>query len=450
LLAACGGKSKSSSSTAAAAAPSNVIKIAILSDCQGAFGAFYQDDIGGAQAYFITHAGAKANGNTPTDGITGGTLGGRPIKIVGYGCSNDNADRALSEARRLVEQDGADILIGPLSGDEGIAIANYSKTQPGKTFINGTSGAQDTTLKVQSPNFFRFNGDGAQWNAGLGDYVYRHRGWRHAVVVADDYGFGWTSAAGFIADFCADGGTVTRIFPPLNTTDYSSYIAQIPKTFDGLFSAVGGSGLPAFMKQYIQARGQIPGNKLAGNIFFPIPQIEAAVGSPLIGAAFAQSTSEDTKSPNASAYIAALGRAYPNIPNEGSLSKTASSVFTINYWNAANGLASALNQVHGDLSNGQAALHAALAKTALPNSPYGPVTLDSNRQAIATNFVGVITPPAAGQKAPGFKTTLLVPNVNQSFGGTFTPTTPSPGRSAPVCEKRSLPWQGKEKPVSYS
>jgi branched-chain amino acid transport system substrate-binding protein len=446
---ACGGTSSSSSSKAAAPT-SSAIKIAILSDCQGAFGAFYQDDIGGAQAYLIAHGGAKANGTSPTDGITGGTLAGRPIKIVGYGCSNDNADRALSEARRLVEQNGADILIGPLSGDEGIAVANYSKTQPGKTFINGTSGAQDTTLKVRSPNFYRFNGDGAQWNAGLGDYAYRKLGWRHAVVVADDYGFGWTSAAGFIADFCAAGGTVSRIFPPLNTTDYSSYIAQIPKTFDGLFSAVGGTGLVAFMKQYIQARGKIPANKLAGNIFFPIPQILAAIGSPLVGTTFAQSTNEDTKSANAAAYIAALGQAYPNIPTEGSLAKTASSVFTVNYYNAMWGLAKGLDAVHGDLSNGQAALHAALAKVSLPDAPYGPITLDQNRQAIATNYVGQVTPPAPGQKVPGIKTILTVPNVNQTFGGTFSPTTPPPGRTAPACTKRALPWAGKEKPASFS
>jgi branched-chain amino acid transport system substrate-binding protein len=237
---------------------------------------------------------------------------------------------------------------------------------------------------------------------------------------------------------------VTRIFPPLNTTDYSSYVAQIPKTFDGLFSAVGGSGLPPFMKQLIQARGKIPAKKLAGNIFFPIPQILAAVGSPLVGATFAQSTNEDTKSPNAAAYIAALGQAYPNIPMEGSLAKTASSVFTVNYYLAMWALSKAMDQVNGDLSNGQAALHAALAKTAIPDGPYGPVTLDQNRQAISTNYVGVITPPAPGQKVPGIKTILTVPNVSQAFGGTFTATTPAPGRTAPACKKRKLPWQGKE------
>ena len=42
----------------------------------------------------------------------------------------------------------------------------------------------------------------------------------------DDYSFGWTSGAGLIADFCAVGGKITkRVFPPLNTTDYCSYVA---------------------------------------------------------------------------------------------------------------------------------------------------------------------------------------------------------------------------------
>jgi branched-chain amino acid transport system substrate-binding protein len=454
-IAACGGKSSTATTgtTGAAATPSNAIKIGILSDCFGAFGAWYNADIGGAQAYFIAHNGAKANGPVPTDGITGGTIAGHPIKIVGYGCSNDNADRALSEARRLVEADHANVLIGPLSGDEGIAVANYSKTQPGVTFINGTSGAQDTTLKVRSPNFFRFNGDGAQWNAGVGDIAYRKLGWRNAVVIMDDYGFGWTSAAGFIADFCADGGTVTRIYPPLNTTDYSSYIAQIPKTYDGLFSAVGGSGLLAFTKQYNQVRGPFPKNKLAGNIFLPDPATLAAYGSQYLGGLYGVPTNEDTSSPNAAAYIAALKQAYPaatnSLPAPHTLASLASSVFTINYYAGAWALDKAMKAVNGDLSNGQSKLHAELAKTALPDAPYGPITLDQNRQAIVTNYVGVIKPPPAGKNVPVGVTEYKVPNVSQAFGGTFTSSTPSPGRGQPVCQKRSLPWQGKEQAVSF-
>lgn len=454
-IAACGGKSSSSSSSAAASssstsasasAPSNALKIGILSDCAGDFGAWYNSDIGGAQAYFIAHDGAKPKGSVPSDGITGGTIAGHPIDIVGYGCADDTAAKALSEVRRLVEQDGAQVVIGPLSGDEGIAVANYSKTQPGKTFINGTSGAQDTTLKVRSPNFYRFNGDGAQWSAGVGDYAYRKLGWRHAVVVMDDYAFGWTSAAGFVADFCADGGTVSRIYPPLGTTDYSSYISQIPQKFDGLFSAIGGSGLLDFLKQYVQARGAFKKNTLAGNIFLGDPATIAAVHAGDAGAVEGTSTNEDTTSANASAYIAALKQAYPaktnSLPAPGTLAGLASSVFTVNYYDAAWALDKALTAVHGDLSNGQSALHAALAKTSLPDAPYGPITLDQNRQAIVTNYIAQVS-------GTGVHTIYKVPDVTETFGGTFSPTTPSPGRGQPVCTKRSLPWQGKEQAVSF-
>jgi branched-chain amino acid transport system substrate-binding protein len=454
-IAACGGKSSSTTSSApaasstnksAAAAPSNAIKIGIMSDCAGAFGAFYNADIGGAQAYFIAHNGAKANSAAPSGGISGGTIAGHPIKIVGYGCANDTAASALKEVRRLVESDGANVIIGPLSGDESIAVANYSKTQPNLTFINGTAGAQDTTLKVRSPNFFRYNGDGAQWNAGVGDIAYNKLGWRHAVVIMDDYAFGWTSAAGFIADFCAAGGTVTRLYPPLGTTDYSSYIAQIPQKYDGLFVAVGGSGTLAFLKQYVQARGAFKTNTLAGNIFIGDPAILAAAHNSGLGALEGTPTNEDTSSANAAAYIAALKQAYPAqttaLPKPGTLAGLANSVFTVNYYDAAWALDKALTAVKGDLSNGQSALHAALAKTSLPDAPYGPITLDQNRQAIVTNYIAKITPT-------GVHTTYAVPGVTQSFGGTFTTTTPSPGRGQPPCTKRSLPWQGKEKTVSF-
>src|SRR5581483_6905420 len=222
------------------------IKIGILTDCQGAFGAFYDDDIAGAEAAFALYAGAKPkNPNKPSAGITGGAVGGHPLKIVGFGCSNDRADTAIKETKRLVEQLGADILIGPLSGDEAIAVANYAKSHPTKTFINGTAASQDPTLQIAPKNFFRYNGDGAQWNAGAGDLAYKKLGWRKAAIIMDDYSFAWTSGAGLIADFCAVGGQITkRVFPPLNTTDYSSYVRQLPAPdkVDGYFWVVGGTG----------------------------------------------------------------------------------------------------------------------------------------------------------------------------------------------------------------
>src|SRR4051794_41661916 len=180
---------------------SSTIKIAVLSDCQGAFGSFDNQDLAGVVTAMVQYAGAKAkNPNKPRDGWIGGRINGHPLKLVGVGCSNDRADTAIKETKRLMEQLKADIMIGPLSGDESIAVANYAKQHPTKTFVDGSAGAQDTTLKVRAPNFFRFNGDGAQWNAGLGELALRKLHWKTAAGISGDYSFGWTSTAGFIAE----------------------------------------------------------------------------------------------------------------------------------------------------------------------------------------------------------------------------------------------------------
>jgi branched-chain amino acid transport system substrate-binding protein len=421
----------------------STIKLGILSDCQGDFGSFYEDDIGGAQAVMAAHYGGKASGQKPSQGMTGVQIAGKSVQIVGYGCSDSTANKAIEETRRLVEQLGADILIGPLSGDEGIAVANYAKTQPNKTFINGISGAQEATLKVQAPNFFRFNPDGAQWSAGLGDYAFNKLGWKTAAVIGDDYAFPYTSLAGFIAEFCSVGGNVTsRVWPPLGTTDYSSFITQLPKNVDGLFVGVGGAGLISFLKQYQQLNGPLNTKKVMGNTFWPDPQLLQAIGTPMVGAVAANGISADNNSSQTKAYLQELS-VYP------AAQKDAASVFTLGYWSAMTALGKALEATNGDISGGQKSLQAALAKVVI-DGPYGKISLDSRHQAVFDNWVVQITPPAAGSSVPGIKTIERIPNVDQTFGGFFSPTTPAPDRTNPQCAKRTPPpWVGNAAPVTF-
>ena len=431
-------------STTTTTTTSNVIKLGILSDCLGDFGSFYNDDLGGALAVLAAHYGGKQSGALPKDGMTGAVIAGKQINIVGFGCSDSTSAKALEETRRLVEQLGADIMIGPLSGDEGVAVAQYAKTnQPNKTFLNGISGAQAATLKVQAPNFFRFNPDGAQWSSGLGDYAYNKLGWRTAAVIGDDYAFPYTSLAGFIAEFCAIGGNVTsRVWPPLGTTDYASFVAQLPTNVDGLFVGVGGAGLITFLKQYQQANGPLNTKKIMGNTFWPDPQLLHAIGTPMVGAVAASGIAADDTSAHATAYKAELA-IYP------ATQKDAASVFTLGYWSAMTALGLALTKVNGDISGNQKALQAALATTTV-DGPYGPITLDSNRQAIFDNWIVQITAPPAGGGDPGIHTILRVPKVDQTFGGFFSPSTPDPDRTNPTCTKKTPPpWVGNEVPVTF-
>ncbi|MFD2855565.1 ABC transporter substrate-binding protein [Seohaeicola zhoushanensis] len=225
-----------------ALAQADTIKIGLLATFEGAFTVLGEDSERGAM--------------TAVDEF-GGMVAGKKIEIV-KGSSDASPDSAVRAARKLVEQDGVKILVGPLSGDEGIAVKDYAKTHPDVTFLNGSSAAQDTTLRDPADNFFRFSTDGAQWMAGLGTYAYNDRGYKKVATVAEDYSFPYTQVFGFMAEFCKAGGTVpSKSWVPIGNKDYSSVIAAIPDDVDAIYVALGGADAVNFLSQH-DAGGQAP------------------------------------------------------------------------------------------------------------------------------------------------------------------------------------------------
>ena len=386
--------------TSLAASHAATVKVAIMTDCKGAFAFGYEQDIGGAQAAFAKWAHGKAvNKSKPSAGMNGINVNGTPIKIVGYGCGNDTVPLAVTETKRLMEKLGADVMIGPLSGDEAVYVANYAKAHPTKTFINGTAGSQDPTMQIAPRNQFRYHGDGAQWNAGIGEIAYKLNGWRKAAIIEDDYSFGWTSAAGMIADFCAVGGQIVkRVFPPLNTTDYAPFVRQLPppNQVDGYFSTVGGTGTSAMLKAYEQAYGKINPKQWIGNLFFTFLGADKTVGPKVIGS-----------------YVGGFGtgarprrRRSPTPTGPPSTRRTrrrtpaADSGFVYNYYNAAWALVQGLQKSGGAVG---AKLHAALPRTIRPGfqvSNGGVLHLDSRRQAIQDQYQIQMVRKPDGSAAP--------------------------------------------------
>jgi ABC-type branched-subunit amino acid transport system substrate-binding protein len=186
----------------------------------------------------------------------GAKAGGKTIEVITFS-TNASPDSAIRGARKLVEQDKVDILIGPVSGSEGIAIRDYSKTQPQVTVLNGSSGALETTYVTPSPNFFRFNMDGSQWLVGLGNYVYNDKKWRKIATVAEDYSFPYTQLFGFVPEYCSLGGQIVEKFwVPLGTKDFASVIAKLPDDVDAIYLGLGGGDAVNFFNQYAQAGGK--------------------------------------------------------------------------------------------------------------------------------------------------------------------------------------------------
>jgi branched-chain amino acid transport system substrate-binding protein len=350
----------------ASAQDKGTLKIGGLATLEGVFAVPGQDGMRGIEA-----ALKEANY----------TAGGYKIDFI-KGSSDASPDSALRAARKLVEQDGVAILIGPLSGSEGLAMKDYAKTQPATTFINGTSAAQDTTLRDPAPNFFRFSTDGAQWMYGLGEYVLNDKGWKRVVTIGEDYSFMHTQFFGFALPYCEAGGKIVeRFWVPLGTKDYSSIIAALPSDIDAIWLGLGGGDAVNFLNQYQQAGGS---TQLIGASITVDQSIITSKGrarDALKGTPSAGPQADTWDDANWQKWVKLYQDSFPadqRFPTPG--------LFATGYYIATKAAIEGLNAVDGDLSDNQAKLREWLANTAI-DTPVGPVKLDENRQAIAVNFV---------------------------------------------------------------
>jgi branched-chain amino acid transport system substrate-binding protein len=369
------------------------IKIGLLATLEGPFAAGGADGMRGAELALIQRNGMVA---------------GRKVEII-KGSSNANPDVAVNATRKLVEQDKVDIMVGPLSGGEGIAVKNYSKTQPQVTFINGGSGAQATTLVDPSPNFFRFNTEGAQWMVGLGKAA-MDKGYKRVMVIAEDYAFPYSQVQGFMAEYCRLGGKVpVKAWVPLGGKDYASTIARIPKDVDALLVVLGGADAVNFLNQYEAAGGDKP--MMGGSITVSqdVLNYRGKRRESLVGTMSAGPYADTFDGAEWKAFVADYQKNFPVSKGGYPSPSLFAFVYYVNMKAALDGLAA----VNGDLSNNQQRLRQTLSTMTL-KGPTGDIRLDANRQAIGTTFVTEVVKDAKGELTT--RVLRKVDNVEQLLG----------------------------------
>ena len=396
------------------------------------WGFAYGDSLAGAELPLLERGGRL--GVEPSDGVSGASVGGRPIRLY-LGCDETDGGsstaQTLAEARRLVEQVGVDILIAPTNTLDELALQEYARMHPHTTFVDGAGAAPNPN---PAPNFFKFATNGAQWMAGLGAYAYHTLGWRRAVTVASAQSdaFFWAQLAAFDAEFCSLGGTIAkRVWYPPSLTDYSTVVAQVPSHgVDGVVV-----DFPSVLLALAGADPQLRGNlarKVVLTSVGPQPSLYP-LGARAAGIAAAGPTlllpGADARpglAPSAR-YRTAFTRAFPKIP------KSQRGIFDVPYYDAMTATLQALERVHGDLSGGEKRFMAALAKVTL-DAPNGRISLDSKHLGIGPNYVWKL-------QGPKLKPVVIrtIPRVDASFGGYFKATDPPPSESTPACVKRTPP-----------
>ncbi|MEQ1807206.1 MAG: ABC transporter substrate-binding protein [Burkholderiaceae bacterium] len=366
------------------------LKIGVLATLEGPFAAPGQDSMRGADLAL------KAKG---------GMAGGKKIEFVKVS-SDATPDKAVAATRKAVEQDKVQIMIGPLSGDEGIAVKNYAKTQPGITFVNGSSGAQATTLNDPAPNFYRFNTEGAQWMVGLGEHALA-KGYKKMFLIAEDYGFPYSQVQGFMASYCAKGGKVVdKAWVPLGTKDYASVIAKIPKGVDALLVVLGGSDAVNFLTQYEQTGGNKP--MVGGSIAVDqtVLNYKGKRRESLLGTASAGPMADSIDTPEWKKFVADYKASFKDgFPSP--------SLFAYLYYINTMATLNALDAVKGDLSGGQKAYRDALQKTNF-KGPAGDVKIDANRNGVGPTYITEVTKAADGSFFN--KVVKVVPDISQTLG----------------------------------
>ncbi len=376
-----------------ALAQAQPVKIGLLATLEGPFAAGGADGMRGAELAVKQR---------------GGVVAGRKIEII-KASSDAKPDVAVNATRKLVEQDKVEIMVGPLSGGEGIAVKDYSKTQPQVTFINGGSGAQATTLVNTSPNFFRFNTEGAQWMVGLGKAAI-DKGYKSTMIIAEDYAFPYSQVQGFMAEYCRLGGKVpVKAWVPLGGKDYSSVIARIPKDVDALLVVLGGADAVNFLTQYENAGGDKP--MMGGSITVSqdVLNYKGKRRDSLVGTISAGPVADTFDGADWKAFVADYQKTYPVSAGGFPSPSLFAFVYYVNMKAALDGLAA----VNGDLSGGQAKYREALSKMVL-KTPTGDVRLDGNRQAIGTTFVTEVVKDAQGNLST--KVARKVDNIDQTLG----------------------------------
>lgn len=196
-----------------------------------------------------------ANGKNQQNGFElgldtfGREVNGHPIEVRYVDTKGDPAT-ALTSARKLV-QDGINVFEGPLVSSESAATAPFMAQQ--KMPVDDLTLCSEVQLDTwkQTPNGFASGWSCEQPAMLAAKYAYEEKGYRSVTVAAQDFSFGWEVAGGFKAAFEKLGGKVsTNIWVPLNATDVSSYVSQIPANTDAVYAELSGAFSLRFTDAY--------------------------------------------------------------------------------------------------------------------------------------------------------------------------------------------------------
>lgn len=348
----------SAGQTGEPAASGDTIKIGVLVPLTGAFAALGVDGMEGVKMAFeeIDY-----------------TINGKKVELFFEDTAAD-PDLCIQKVSRLVEREGVDIILGPLSGGEATALKDYAPNIPDTTIIVAGAASEDVTMRGVPDNIFRTAYTGAQTMFAFGDFAYQELGYKKIVTLAEDYDFPFSQVGGFLLNYIRSGGEVlNRLWVNVGTTDYSSIIAQIPEDADAIYVALGGSDAINFINQFHDYGIDKP--ILGGSITIDTTILSSEAGRLLEGVYAGSHYAQVLPYPEFEAFDKSFSERFDR----------ASSLFAADYYIGSQVAIKAMDAVKGDLSD-VAAFRSEILKVKY-DSPRGPFSFDEFHNVVENVYI---------------------------------------------------------------
>ncbi len=202
--------------------------IGLLTDQSGALTIYGFEQEYGFKLGLLYAAGinpADYNNNVD-DALAAAKIGGRPVKVI----VRDNgsvADKAASQARELIEQEGAEILVGAPSSGVMTGVQQVAKDSDVILFVDPAA-SPGITGAAFNLNTFRVCRNTFQDFLAFAPYATKEIG-KNFVILAIDNDFGKASAAAAQGTLGSAGISFVSdpIYAPLDTTDFTPYLQQV-------------------------------------------------------------------------------------------------------------------------------------------------------------------------------------------------------------------------------
>jgi branched-chain amino acid transport system substrate-binding protein len=405
-------------------------RIGLLVDCVGVFRTLDTAELSGAELPLLERGSRLKRTDDPTQGVTAARVAGRPVQLLPACTETLEYSTMFQEARRLVELEHVDAVVGGAFGEDGVAMRDVARLYPSVVFMVAPHGPREVTLRARPPNLFRVSADHGQLVAGLASYAYRRLGWRRAAVVSEDWDSGWGSAAAFVAEFCSLGGQVVEQKRAASPEQVAVDAPQLARSSDGVAVLTTGTfGSQATLVRHLVSSLGDPARRL---VLGPSVLADDATirGIPsLTGVVGAAISPPPAASPSAKvyeeSYVRAFGRSEVAAAHNG---------LTLTYRNAVEAVLQALERARGDttrVGSELAGLRAVLVGV--------PVHVDRNGQAVVSSTIVRIGPPADGGDRP-VELLHQIPDVDQSIGGLLAPGLRPASADQPCRRSPPPPW----------